>query len=65
MRKISADERSRYIAEQTAERESLSKELSEKVSQRDRYVFEKEKEAVKTGDSFDVNVSNTLRKQVK
>ncbi|MDR1242980.1 MAG: VWA domain-containing protein [Deltaproteobacteria bacterium] len=67
LRQMTAEERDKYIAGKAAEREVLARELAEKVSQRDKFVREREAEEIKkTGaDSFDTNVSKTLREQIK
>jgi len=52
------------VASQNAEREKLSKELSDLVLKRDKYIQEQSaKEPVKA-DSFDRTVKETLRKQI-
>jgi hypothetical protein len=66
---MTADERGKYIAAQTSERETLSAELAEKVSLRDKFLREHEAEEIKKAganrDSFDLSVSKTLREQIK
>ena len=64
MQKMSAAEQEKYVASQNAEREKLSKELSDLVLKRDKYIQEQSaKEPVKA-DSFDRTVKETLRKQI-
>ena len=64
MQKMSAAEQEKYVASQNAEREKLSKELSDLVLKRDKYIQEQSaKEPAKT-DSFDRSVKDTLRKQI-
>jgi hypothetical protein len=67
LRKMPANERGRYIVAQMAERETLSRELAEKLSLRDTFILEHEAEELKKtgGDSFDLRVSETLREQIK
>jgi len=67
LRAMSSKEREHYLAEQAREREELTHKLAEQVTLRDGYIKAKaaEMEAVVPADSFDVNVSNALKKQIK
>ncbi|MDR3213163.1 MAG: VWA domain-containing protein [Azoarcus sp.] len=67
MRGMTFTEKQAYIAEQTQKRDELARELAQKVSQRDAFVKTEEakKPAGKEGDSFDREVSKTLKTQIK
>ena len=66
MQKMSRAEQTAYIARQTRERDDLSRQLAEKVRQRDAFMREADrKDTGKQGDSFDRAVARTLEKQIK
>jgi hypothetical protein len=65
-RSMSAAERQAAIDKQMAQRKSLNERMSELVKKRDQYVMERRKKApVKTADSFDRAVEDTLRAQIR
>ena len=66
MRTMKPAERQAAIDKQTAERKSLNAHLTDLVRKRDQYVMEKRNAApVKTADSFDRAVAETLKAQIK
>ena len=67
LRRMSADERRKYLATQAEEREDLTRQLAVQVKQRDDYIRAKTTEGAAAApvDSFDVNVANALKKQIK
>ena len=67
LRRMSADERRKYLAAQAEEREDLTRQLAVQVKQRDDYIRAKTAEGAAAApvDSFDVNVTNALKKQIK
>jgi hypothetical protein len=64
MQEMPAAERERYVAERKAEREKLSRELSEIVLSRDAYLREQSAREPAPSDSFDRAVKETLKNQV-
>jgi uncharacterized protein YegL len=67
LQKMSAREREDYLNKQSKEREDLTGQLAEQVKKRDDYIKSKTAEAESTApaDSFDANVSKTLKEQIK
>jgi hypothetical protein len=66
LRKLSEAERRAYLERQIAERKALNDRLAELVKKRDGYVLEQRKKApVRTADSFDRAVEDTLRAQIR
>ncbi|MDR3323963.1 MAG: hypothetical protein LBS89_07155, partial [Zoogloeaceae bacterium] len=67
MRGMTLAEKRAYIAEQTKKRDELARQLAQKVSQRDAFVktAEAKKPAGKEGDSFDREVTRTLKTQIR
>jgi Uncharacterized protein encoded in toxicity protection region of plasmid R478, contains von Willebrand factor (vWF) domain len=67
LRAMSSKEREDYLAAQAREREELTRKMAEQVTLRDSYIKTKsaEMEAAAPVDSFDANVSNALKKQIK
>ena len=66
MRAMKPAERQAAVDKQTAERKSLNARLTDLVRKRDQYVMEKRNTApVKTADSFDRAVAETLKAQIK
>jgi hypothetical protein len=66
LRPLKPDERQAAIDKQMAERKALNARMVELVRKRDQYVTEKRKAApVKTADSFDRAVADTLKAQIR
>lgn len=67
LRNLSKDELKAHVAKQQAERETLQKRIAELVKERDAYVLAERKKLAAAGktDSFDEQVSKTLRQQAR
>jgi hypothetical protein len=65
---MNRSEQASYISRQAQQRDELSRQLAEKIRQRDAFVREtskKKPDGAAPGDSFDRAVARTLKKQIK
>ena len=67
LRQMSAKEREDYLAKQAKEREDLTRQLAEQVKKRDQFIKAEtaKRETAAPVDSFDSNVTRTLKEQIK
>jgi hypothetical protein len=66
LRAMKPEERQAAISKQSAERETLSRRMTELVKKRDAFIAERQRSRpVRTADSFDRAVQSTLKAQIK
>ncbi|MFH0777107.1 MAG: hypothetical protein V2A71_00615, partial [Candidatus Eisenbacteria bacterium] len=60
MKKMSAEEKQKYLDEMRAKREEIKKKIADAGAKRDAFIKDKLKESGAKGDSFDQIVMNTI-----